>query len=409
MVTASTKARIAWVAVPHLSGMTTIFHLISAGLRRRGWECMWVGAGEQMARMADEAFARCSWDMLCPDSRDVRECATAFVGWVEQREVDMVITVGEAFVHAAAASLPSHVRLILKCSVMSRHAYAAVTANIPRTDLIIVETQRQYDDLTRNWRVPREKCALIPNGVDVELFAPPAQRDLSHPLRIIYSGRLDEVQKNVLLLPHIAARLVRAGIQFELSVLGDGPDRERLRNAFLKQGLDRRVKFHGPVPREEVVRFLQEADVLILPSRFEGMSWVLLEAMACGCVAVVSDIRRTMDMVVRDGANGLLCRVGDAGAFARAIMTLARDRVRLQRMSLAARKTIEEHFTMDRMIEAHDRVFTELLHRPRENYQPAPLSEIKVPKFARRSWRAFVPRPVKNLVRTWAERFHITV
>jgi hypothetical protein len=78
-------------------------------------------------------------------------------------------------------------------------------------------------------------------------------------------------------------------------------------------------------------------------------------------------------------------------------------------MSLAARKTIEEHFTMDRMIEAHDRVFTKLLHRPRENYQPAPLSEIKVPKFARRSWRAFVPRPVKNLVRTWAERFHITV
>lgn len=403
------KGRIAWVAVPHLGGMATIFNLISAGLRMRGWECIWVGVGEQMARPADEALACCAWEMLLPQSRDVRECAIAFVRWVEQREVDMIITVGDAFVQAAAASLPSPVRLILKCPVMGRQAYATVTANIARTDVILVETQRQYDDLTRNWGVAREKCALIPNGVDLELFVPPTQRDFSHPLRIIFSGRLDEAQKNVLLLPAVAARLARAGVPFEFSIIGDGPERERLEDAFVKQGLERRVKFHGSLRREQVLRFLQEAHVSILPSRFEGMSWALLEGMACGCVPVVSHLGRTTDMVVRDGANGFLCRVGDARAFAQAIMTLDGDRLRLEEMSLAARKTIEERFTLDRMIEAHDRVLTEILRRPDGDYQPAPLSEIKAPKIARRSWRAFVPRPVKNLVRTWAERFQITV
>ncbi len=403
------KGRIAWVMVPHLSGMATFSHLVSCGLRNRGWEVTWVGVGKNMALMADNGALGESWHSVLPHSQDTSECAAGLASWVREHGVSAIITVGDALAVTAIPLLPNGVRRILKCQSMTRHAYRQTSAQLGQTDLILVETPRQLHDLTRGWRVPEEKCALIPNGVEESVFIPPASRTFDPPLRLAYVGRLDDASKNVLLLPKIAARLVKAGLSFRLVIAGDGPERDRLLRSCHDSCPEGTVDYLGPITRNRLVTVLQENSILLLPSRFEGMPWSILEAMACGCVPIASRITQTTDTVVCHGESGFLCRVGDAGAFASAIKVLADDPDRLKTMSLAARKTIEDRFAVDRMIDAHDHVFTELLNQPLNRPIPVPSRRSRMPMGGSSTWKTYVPRPVKNLVRTWAERFSISV
>jgi glycosyltransferase involved in cell wall biosynthesis len=94
----------------------------------------------------------------------------------------------------------------------------------------------------------------------------------------------------------------------------------------------------------QVLALYPEHDVLVLPSRAEGLPVVLLEAMAAGVVPVVSDLPSGIPEIVADGINGYRPPVGDVAAFAKAIAELAGDRERLQTMSRAARQTVVDHF-----------------------------------------------------------------
>jgi glycosyltransferase involved in cell wall biosynthesis len=402
------KGRIAWAMVPHLGGIASVYKTLSAGLRAKGWEVLPVWAGELPSLHGSDDL-RESVEILNPESSDVRDCACELVRWVTRERIDILVRIGEPFVLAGLPAFPPAVRVVAKCPNQSQHSYRLVTACPDWTDLILVETQRQYEDLTKTWHAPESKCALIMNGVNVDTFRPPVAGDFGGRLRLVYTGRLDEATKHVMLLPDIGRVLARDGVPFQMKIVGDGPDRTRLEKKIHALGLAGGIQLLGAVPREDLPRFLQEAQVAILPSRLDGMSWVFLESMACGCVPVVSRLHQTTDMVVEDGLNGFLCRVSDAKAFASAITILANDRARLQSMSLAARKTIEERFTVDRMVDAHDRAFTELLNRPQSHPAPVSLSEIQAPRTEGSSWRAYVPRPVKNAARTWAERFGRTL
>lgn len=402
------KGRIAWAIVPHLSGMMTAYASLSAGLRDRGWEVYPVWAGKMPPLQAGGGMDA-HVTMLAPESADPIESAVAFVRWVADRRIDILVRTGESFALASIPALPAGTRVVAKCPNQSRHSYRLVTACLARTDLIVAETRRQYEDLTKGWHVPAARCALIPNGVQTDIFRPPPARNFSGPLRLVFVGRLDEATKHVMLLPKVGRVLAERGVAFEMTVIGDGPDRRRLERQIEAFGLSSQVQVIGSVSRAQLPQLLREAHVAVVPSRLDGLSWALLEAMACGCVPVASRIGGTTDMVIRDGGNGFLCRVGDARAFARPIAKLAGDRTLLQKMSLLSRQVIEAGFSSGRTIDAHDRAFTQLLQRQQAHARPVPLAEIGPPKILQPSWRSHIPRPIKNSVRTWAQRFGVTL
>jgi len=106
-----------------------------------------------------------------------------------------------------------------------------------------------------------------------------------------------------------------------------------------------------------------------LPSAFEGLPVALLEAMACGAVPVVSDIRSGVRQVVRDGENGYVVAPGDVQGFADRLAELARDPALVSRMSYAAHRAVHDGpFTIDAMCEHYlaffDRVAREPFARP---------------------------------------------
>lgn len=147
---------------------------------------------------------------------------------------------------------------------------------------------------------------VIPNGVDTGVFQPGAARSTSsrsnESLCILFVGRFQE-QKNLKFLLQQLAHF--NGKNFELHLVGDGPQEEILRGLANELGISELVTWHGWLPRSALVGMYQSADCLVNPSWYEGMPNVVLEAMACGLPVIASKIPGN-DALVVHGETGLL-------------------------------------------------------------------------------------------------------
>lgn len=143
-----------------------------------------------------------------------------------------------------------------------------------------------------------------------------------------------------------------------LVVVGDGPDRERLES--LASGLPSgAVRFAGELPRDQVGHWLYAADALALCSGYEGLSHVLLEAMAAGLPVLVSDVGGNRALV-RDGYDGLIVPYGDVQATQRGLTALLTDGDLARTIRENARRGASER-TIDRMVDQTLAVFEEVL------------------------------------------------
>jgi glycosyltransferase involved in cell wall biosynthesis len=123
-------------------------------------------------------------------------------------------------------------------------------------------------------------------------------------------------------------------------------------------GIADRVQFTGWVDEEVVHRLLERADVLVLPSRFEGLPIAVIEAMAFGLAVVVTPVGAVPE-VIRDGEEGILVPVGDPRILAKALTRLARDPALRQHLGRNARN----RFTKDFDLEVYHQRLTQLYRR----------------------------------------------
>jgi len=207
------------------------------------------------------------------------------------------------------------------------------------------------------------------------------------PLRLIYSGRIAEHQKRISDLAALAEALAEAGVNYHLTLAGDGPEMPAMAGRL--EPLSRRglVELAGKLPFEEVMARYQASDVLLLTSGWEGLSNTLLEAMNSGCVPVVTDIPSGVPDVVSDGENGLLAPVGDIPAFVAHLRGLASDPVRLERLSAAAWQTIRERFTDTRETDEWEALLERVSGEIRTGAFRRPRGKIIVPQNKRLAYR----------------------
>ena len=161
---------------------------------------------------------------------------------------------------------------------------------------------------------------VIPNPVDTDVFAPDPLAKHRHPrpARLLVAARLHPVKDFPTLFEGLVL-LERAGREFVLDVLGDGPCRVEYEALARSLGLGSHVVFHGFKDREAVADSMRRADVFVLTSLTENCPCVLLEAMASGLPVVASDVGGVREMV--PGGMGSLFPKGDSRALA---ATLAR-------------------------------------------------------------------------------------
>ena len=129
---------------------------------------------------------------------------------------------------------------------------------------------------------------MIPNAVLVEPLAKPIE--LSQPYRLIYVGRLEDKQKNIMILPDIARALQKMSVPLTFTVVGDGRQGDMLRGRVEQLGVQQLFRFLGALPPEQAWEHLRQSHFCIVPSNFEGFGLVVAEAMGVGCVPIVSDI-----------------------------------------------------------------------------------------------------------------------
>jgi glycosyltransferase involved in cell wall biosynthesis len=200
------------------------------------------------------------------------------------------------------------------------------------------------------------RLAVIPNAVDVRRFTSQRGEKPGGTKTVLFIGRLAR-QKGVDVLLRAAHELSRR-IDVRFLVVGDGPERTKL--VRLAKNLGRsNVQFTGHSDR--VPELLSQADVLVLPSRWEGMPNVVLEALAARCPVVGTDVTGTRDLI-QDGRNGLLVPPEDHRALASAIERVIREPSLGKSLAERGYETARGHSTRA-MIEAHETLYMELLAR----------------------------------------------
>ncbi len=182
------------------------------------------------------------------------------------------------------------------------------------------------------------RLVMIPNGVDTEAFTPdgPVAGRGEDPLLVCVGRLVPEKGQDVAVR---ALALMRA-TSARLRLVGDGPECSALSTLAQRLGVGGRVELVGSTP--DPAPHLRAADVVVIPSRREGMSLVLLEAMACGATVVSTSVSGSSAL----GGAGLLVPTGDPGALAAAIDDLLADPARRTRLGEAARRRAASQFDL---------------------------------------------------------------
>jgi glycosyltransferase involved in cell wall biosynthesis len=183
----------------------------------------------------------------------------------------------------------------------------------------VVQTQREAAKIARYGG----QAQRIPNAVDTGVFAPNGNGARAGGPTILCVGRLHDVQKR---FSDVIRALARLPSEWRLEIAGNGPDREALEQLAADLNVSERVRYLGFVSDSAQLRDLyRRASVLALPSAYEGLPMVLLEAMSCGTPVVGSDIAPIAE-VVEDGHTGFITPVGAPDRLAEAILKAAARR-----------------------------------------------------------------------------------
>ena len=184
--------------------------------------------------------------------------------------------------------------------------------------------------------VDEDRVHVIPPGVNPSLFDGPFEdpfAGVGRP-RVLFVGRLAP-QKGVRNL--VAAAGLLEDMSAQVLLVEDGPERPALEREAERIGLGDRLHFLGFVAHDRLPAVLAHADLLVLPSLYEELGTVLLEAMQAGLPIVASKTGGIPD-VIEDGVNGLLVPPGNPEALAHAIDRLLADRDLAYRLSEGARE-----------------------------------------------------------------------
>jgi glycosyltransferase involved in cell wall biosynthesis len=222
------------------------------------------------------------------------------------------------------------------------------------------------DDLVALGVAPPEKFSVIRLGIELDervgdgsagaklrrLFGIPAERFV-----VGWIGRMTGIKR----VPDVLAtfkRLIDLGVDGQLVLVGDGPERDALEQRAHELGIARRTLFAGY--QTEIAPYFDLFDALLLPSANEGTPVVAIESLAARTPVVATRVGGVPD-VVYDGTDGFLAEVGDVDALAGHLAELARDPELRARFGAAGRERVLPRYRVSRLIDDMDALYRELL------------------------------------------------
>jgi glycosyltransferase involved in cell wall biosynthesis len=187
------------------------------------------------------------------------------------------------------------------------------------------------------------KIVMIPNGVDsIVSLEKHEESTENEKIQLLMLGSLI-VRKSVSTALHALSLLP---LQFSLTIIGDGPERDNLHSLVTDLKLEGRVSFEGHVPPDEVSLWLAQADILLMTSKSEGRPNAVLEAFAAGVPVVGTDIPGLRELVIPN-ANGKLFPFGNYQELANCLLSLTDHAMRHHLGSGGRQFILENGLTWD--------------------------------------------------------------
>ena len=282
---------------------------------------------------------------------------TALPRMIREARPDVVVIGRESFARhvpaiARAHRVPSLMlvhgdpsRSLIQGTYPAPHA-ARLLARYRQVDRIATPGRHMASGLRR---IGLRRVTVIPNGIDLDRFAPRARDPAllseleipDHHRVILHASKL-EPGKRAQDIVDSAEQVLARHDDLIYVIAGHGPCREPLEEACRQKGLIERFRFVGWVDHRQMPRYVNLADAVLMPSEAETQALVYLETQACARLLVASDIPAARE-VVTDGETGLLFRTGDIDDLvATTLHALANPRLRA-RIGRAARGRVARH------------------------------------------------------------------
>jgi glycosyltransferase involved in cell wall biosynthesis len=225
----------------------------------------------------------------------------------------------------------------------------------------VITTNRLSEIMTqRLGEIDQSRVFYAPYGIDQKKYE--FKMSLEPGItRIAWVGRLDKKQKRVDDIKYIVSQLDRTGIRYQLSIAGDGPEREEVLKD-LSEGISNgRVRFVGMINKEELSVFYGKNDILLITSEWETGPIVAWEAISAG-LAIVSSryIGSRAEKTLKDNETALLFHIGDAEGAAKRIATLSDEKIR-RRLQINAQQVVNLKYSSEASLDAWESAFEKIM------------------------------------------------
>ena len=229
----------------------------------------------------------------------------------------------------------------------------------PRASRVVLLNERAQEFFDKS---PGIKTMVMPNPIVIETENEPGDMDYEVPSEhlIVAMGRLSR-EKCFDLLIRAYSSFAAEYSDWNLMILGEGPERDSLEALLDELGLGDRVKLPGTIRYPHVM--LERADMFVLSSELEGFPMALCEAMACGLPVIATEYHAAVSDIIEDGQNGILVPTGDSEALAAKMIHLIDDPHERKRL---AENSVEigTRYSVDAVMERWEQLLNELaLHQ----------------------------------------------
>ena len=325
-----------------------------------------------------ERYAEEVWPL--PELMRGSEFPAFILGFIESREIEIV--------HIMNSRLGFDLLPDMRCLpkppvvVVQHHAEEHDRSGYVRyvasrygnlVDAFSVTSQQLFDAMT-DYDVPRSRMHVIPTGVDgINEFCPdrvaPFELPTSPGSRILWPGRL-VAQKDPMLTLEVVRSLADRDIPFSLHIVGDGEMKNEVLGRAQELEIDHLIYWHPP--SHEMPRWYRSTDLLLMTSTFEGVPYVIYEALAMGVPVVAPALPGNVELMGMGGGR-LIDPRDDVSAYADAIQELLSNQHERAEIAQEARSRMLTEFTLSDMGARHDALYAHLLtHRPTSVTHNAP-------------------------------------
>src|SRR3989344_166641 len=214
----------------------------------------------------------------------------------------------------------------------------------------------------------KKQVQVIRNGVDAALFKIRPKQAMRKKLNlaqsktlVLFVGWLVE-RKGIQYLIDAIPEVIRKHEEVEFIIIGEGNLQQTLMQKVKRENLQQYVKFLGKKSQAQVAEYMSAADIFVLPSLYEGMPNVVMEAFASGLPVIATDVCGTAELVLHKG-NGLLIKPKNPREITQSLLTFLQNKQLMSRYAKAAQQTIQkQHLTWDKCAEGHIKLYKKIIN-----------------------------------------------